>query len=164
MESFCGGSPRRRGPTPSMARMIPTAFGGVIVARNHLPGRKSNKSEWPHGGSLAKRAGGGIHCTLCSCQEIMAVADSGGLRPSRSASIQRIAQTARNWYRCNQASGTPSSTSCSRSLSLRRALRSSVTCLNDASRSWKSRWEVSQANWYGYPSFMDSPRPLVFRP
>ena len=65
-----------------MARMIPTAFGGVIVARNHLPGRKSNKSEWPHGGSLAKRAGGGIHCTLCSCQEII-----GGGRFGRASAL-----------------------------------------------------------------------------
>jgi hypothetical protein len=80
------------------------------------------------------------------------IGDSGGLRPSRSAS--RITQSARNWDRCNQASGRSSSTSCSRSTSLRRAFSSSVTCINDATRSWRSRCEVWGAKWYGYPSFI----------
>jgi hypothetical protein len=49
-----------------MERVTPTAFGGVIVARNRLPGKESSRSKWPHGGSRAKRAVGGSQRTLCS--------------------------------------------------------------------------------------------------
>src|SRR5580692_4781986 len=99
-----------------MARVIPTAFGGVIVARNRLPGKESNKSKWPHGGSRAKRAVGGNQWPLCSCSEDhWRWADSGGLRPSRFASGARLARLALNLLPLYEVDALPSATTLLRS-------------------------------------------------